>query len=241
MAGRKTTKTLSRVYGQQMDLLNQAKKDLANAKKVISNKSKRSALSSFELEKKQNRVKTLESRVNKLSSKVKQNVVTKAIADPANKGSNKPKAPTTSTRASIQSSLRSVGRTLVPLGVGFAVSSMYNKKDENKVEDKDRGSPSKPSKVVTEKMEAAKKRLQIRKNKKANVPDFVKVGGGTSPKSKGPLSRPKNIKEQKTTTIRKGDTYTSLANRYGTTVKKLQALNAYPDKKLPIGKTIKLR
>ena len=56
-----------------------------------------------------------------------------------------------------------------------------------------------------------------------------------------PLSRPKNIKEQKTTTIRKGDTYTSLAKRYDTTVKKLQELNPYPDKKLPIGKTIKLR
>ena len=38
MAGRKTTKTLSRVYGQQMDLLNQAKKDLAKAKKEIERK-----------------------------------------------------------------------------------------------------------------------------------------------------------------------------------------------------------
>ena len=176
MAGRKTTKTLSRVYGQQMDLLNQAKKDLAKAKKEISNKSKRSALSSSELEKKQNRVKTLESRVNKLSSKVKQNVVTKAIADPANKGSNKPKAPTTNTRASIQSSLRSVGRTLVPLGVGFAVSSMYSKKDENKVEDKDRGSPSKPSKVVTAKMEAAKKRLSKRRLDKTITAGLKTVG-----------------------------------------------------------------
>jgi LysM repeat protein len=56
-----------------------------------------------------------------------------------------------------------------------------------------------------------------------------------------PLPRPKNITEQKTTTIRKGDTYTSLAKRYDTTVKKLRELNPYTDTKLPIGKTIKLR
>ena len=56
-----------------------------------------------------------------------------------------------------------------------------------------------------------------------------------------PLPRPKNITEQKTTTIRKGDTYTSLAKRYGTTVKKLKALNTYSATKLPIGKTIQLR
>ena len=56
-----------------------------------------------------------------------------------------------------------------------------------------------------------------------------------------PLPRPKNITEQKTTTIRKGDTYTSLAKRFDTTVKKLQELNPYPDKNLPIGKTIRLR
>ena len=60
-------------------------------------------------------------------------------------------------------------------------------------------------------------------------------------KSKGPLPRPKNITKQKSTTIRKGDTYTSLAKRYGTTVKKLQELNTYSATKLPIGKTIKLR
>ena len=151
--------------------------------------------------------------------------MTKAIADPANKGSNKPKAPTTNTRASIQSSLRSVGRTLLPLGVGFVVSSMNNKKDENRVEDTDRGSPSKPSKVVTAKMDAAKKRLAKRRAEKSSPP-----------------SRPKDfIKGQKTTAIQSGDTYTSLAKRYGTTVKKLQTLNPYPDKKLPIGKTVKLR
>ena len=85
------------------------------------------------------------------------------------------------------------------------------------------------------------KQVTINRNKRANVPDFVKVGGGTSPKSKGPLPRPKNITKQKTTTIRKGDTYTSLAKRYGTTAKKLQELNTYSATKLPIGKTIKLR
>lgn len=225
MAGRKTTKTLSRVFGQQMDLLNKAKKDLAKAINEISNKDKRSALSSSELEKIKERVKTLKTRVFKLGQKVNQNTITKAIADPANKNKNKSTAPTTKTRASIQSSLKSVGRTLLPLGVGFAVSSMYNKKDENKVEDKDRGSPSKPSKVVTAAMDAAKKRLAERRAKKSSPP-----------------SRPKDfISGQKTTTILKDDTYGKISKRFNVPIDKLRKLNNYEDKKLPIGKTLKLK
>ena len=44
-----------------------------------------------------------------------------------------------------------------------------------------------------------------------------------------------------THTIKKGDTYSSIAKKFGTTVSKLRELNKYADKKLPIGGKIKLK
>jgi LysM repeat protein len=42
-------------------------------------------------------------------------------------------------------------------------------------------------------------------------------------------------------TIKKGDTYSDLAQKFGTTVSKLRELNKYADKKLPIGKRMKIK
>lgn len=37
------------------------------------------------------------------------------------------------------------------------------------------------------------------------------------------------------------DTYWGIAKKYGTTVKKLRALNGYPDTKIPVGVELKVR
>lgn len=41
--------------------------------------------------------------------------------------------------------------------------------------------------------------------------------------------------------VQPGDTYWALARKYGTTVKKLRALNGYPDTKIPVGVELRIR
>jgi len=48
-------------------------------------------------------------------------------------------------------------------------------------------------------------------------------------------------KSFKSITIKKGDTYSELAQKFGTTVEKLRKLNKYEDRKLPIGKKMKIK
>lgn len=111
------------------------------------------------------------------------------------------------------------------LAAAQAVYALATSDTRSPTKDKDRGSPSKSSKVVTAKMDAAKKRLAERRAKKSSPP-----------------LRPKDfISGQKTTTILKGDTYGKISKKFNVPIDKLRKLNNYEDKKLPIGKTLKLK
>jgi|TARA_R110000823_G_C15793533_1_gene486400 LysM repeat protein len=69
-------------------------------------------------------------------------------------------------------------------------------------------------------------KMQLVKNKRANVPDFVKVGGGTSPKSY---------------TIKKGDTLSQISKTTKIPVTRLKSLNNIKDaNKIKAGKKLQL-
>ncbi|MFC6275600.1 LysM peptidoglycan-binding domain-containing protein [Levilactobacillus tangyuanensis] len=42
-------------------------------------------------------------------------------------------------------------------------------------------------------------------------------------------------------TIKKGDTYWGYHMKFGTSIKKLRSWNGFPDRKLPIGKKIRVK
>ena len=56
------------------------------------------------------------------------------------------------------------------------------------------------------------------------------------------MKKTENKKGVKATThtVKKGDTYSSLAKKYGVTVASLQKLNGYDPRKIPIGAKLKV-
>jgi len=70
--------------------------------------------------------------------------------------------------------------------------------------------------------------------KKAQKP--VTNGGKKKPTSKKPRPNPRVYHR-----VKKNDTYWDLARKYGTTVSKLRAFNKYPDRRIPIGVTLRIK
>lgn len=69
-----------------------------------------------------------------------------------------------------------------------------------------------------------------------------KVKAVTASKAKAGRKQTENKKSIKATThtVKKGDTYSSLAKKYGVTVASLQKLNGYDPRKIPIGAKLKV-
>ncbi|MCT6926171.1 phage baseplate protein [Metasolibacillus sp.] len=64
----------------------------------------------------------------------------------------------------------------------------------------------------------------------------------TAPKAQAGRKQTANKKDNKNVThvVKKGDTYSSLAKKYGVTVASLQKLNGYDSRKIPIGAKLKI-
>lgn len=70
--------------------------------------------------------------------------------------------------------------------------------------------------------------------KKAQKP--VTNGGKKKPTTKKPRPNPRVYHR-----VKKNDTYWDLARKYGTTVSKLRSFNKYPDRRIPIGVTLRIK